>query len=91
MEKFIFRRPEVLRELEKTVEARLHTDGHGSHRPISLRNQKLQMELTGTPATPVYVIQDPATKKVLGVFRGATQDAGEFAKWLAGAIGRMGN
>ncbi len=91
MEQFIFRRPEVFRELEKTVEARLHTDGFGAHRPISLRNQKLQEKLTKAPATPVYVIQDPTTGKVLGVFRGATQDADEFTKWLADSIARFGN
>ena len=91
MEKFIFRRPEVFRELKRTVEARLHTDGFGEHRPISLSNQALQQQLTKAPATPVYVIQDPGARKVLGVFRGATQDAGEFAAWLADSIARFGN
>jgi hypothetical protein len=91
MEQFIFRRPEVFRELENTVEARLHTDGFGDHRPISLANQKLQDELTDTLATPVYVVQDPRDGKVLGVFRGSTPDAGAFAKWLEDARGRFGN
>ncbi len=91
MEQFIFRRPEVFRELKQTVEARLHTDGFGDHRPISIRNQELQKSLTDAPATPVYVIQDPTTRKVLGIFRGATQDADAFATWLANSIARFGN
>ena len=82
MEKVIFRHPEVFRELENFVEARLHTDGFGEHRPITLRNQALREEMTGVVSTPVYAVLDSTSGDVLGVFDGATSDAEIFAAWL---------
>ncbi len=49
MEQFIFRRPEVVRELEKTVEARLHTDGFGEPRFERVRDGERK---------PVHVLAD---------------------------------
>ena len=83
MEEFLFRLPEVSRKLESLVEARLHTDGHGAHEPISKRNRELQGRLTGTVATPIYLIVDPVSGETLGIFEGATQDPGVFLDWLA--------
>ena len=86
MEESVFRRPEVLRELKKVVEARLHNDRFGEHRATSEFNQALQKRLTGTLATPVYVVMDPLTERVRTIFEGATQDASEFADWLRDAL-----
>ncbi len=83
MEEVIFHDPEVFLELERFVEARLHTDGFGEHRPSSLRNQALREELTGVYSTPVYVLLDPTSGSVLGTFEGSTPDASVFARWLA--------
>ncbi len=83
MEEVIFQRPVVFGELEQFVEARLHTDGFGDHRPITRRNQALREDLTGAVSTPIYVVIDPESGSVLGIFEGATQDASTFARWLA--------
>ena len=83
MEEKIFRLPDVFRILsEKFVEARLHTDGRAHIERI----RALQAELTGSVATPIYVVQDPQTLAVLGVFEGATFDEGEFARFLEQAL-----
>jgi hypothetical protein len=89
MEEFLFKRPAVTQVLKRTVEARLHTDGFGEHRPISERNKALQTKLTKTLATPVYVVLDPETEEVLGVFEGATQSEEEFLDWFRSAIDRL--
>jgi hypothetical protein len=88
MEEVVFHRPEVFRELEKFVEARLHTDGFGEHRPISLRNQALRDELTGVVSTPVYAALDATSGDVLGIFDGATSDVAEFVAWLREVLAR---
>jgi hypothetical protein len=85
MEEFLFKRPEVARELGKFVEARLHTDGFGALRASSLRNQERQRRLTGTLATPVYVVLDPGSERVLGTFEGPTRVSSEFTDWLESA------
>ena len=85
MEEKIFRLPDVGRILkEGYVEARLHTDGTAHIERI----RELQAELTGSVATPIYVVQDPASRAVLGVFEGATFDSGEFAGFLGEALAR---
>lgn len=61
MEEKIFPRPAVAAELEKYVEARLHTDGG----PRERENQELQKRLGGSVALPLYVIVDPATEAVV--------------------------
>jgi hypothetical protein len=86
MEKHIFRRPEVFRELTRVVEARLHNDRFGEHRATSEFNQALQKKMTGSLATPVYVVMDPETEQVKSEFPGATQDAAKFATWLRDAL-----
>ena len=83
MEEKIFRLPDVGRILKESyVEARLHTDGTAHIERI----RELQAELTGSVATPIYVVQDPRSRAVLGVFEGATFDGGEFAGFLAEAL-----
>ena len=83
MEEKTFRLPDVFRILnERFVEARLHTDGEAHIQRI----QEVQEELTGSVATPIYVVQDPETGEVLGVFEGATFDDGEFREFLEQAL-----
>jgi hypothetical protein len=85
MEEKIFRLPDVGRILrESYVEARLHTDGTAHIERI----RELQTELTGSVATPIYVVQDPGSRAVLGVFEGATFDGREFAGFLAQALAK---
>jgi thiol:disulfide interchange protein DsbD len=61
MEEKIFPRPAVAAELEKYVEARLHTDGG----PQMAVNRGLQQRLGGSVALPLYVIVDPRDERVL--------------------------
>lgn len=83
MEEKIFRLPDVGRILKESyVEARLHTDGTAHIERI----RELQSELTGSVATPIYVVQDPTSSAVLGVFEGATFDGAEFAGFLEQAL-----
>ena len=85
MEEKTFRLPDVFRILDQSfVEARLHTDGTAHIERI----KQLQAELTGSIATPIYVVQDPATGATLGVFEGATFDDGEFRDFLAQSLER---
>lgn len=64
MERSIFPRPDVLRELEKYVEVRLHTDR-------SERIRKLQEERLNDVSMPIYEIVDPVTGKTRDLFKGA--------------------
>lgn len=83
MEEKTFRLPDVFRILnESFVEARLHTDGKDHIERI----EEVQEELTGSVATPIYVVQDPETGEVLGVFEGATFDDDEFREFLEQAL-----
>jgi hypothetical protein len=85
MEERIFRLPDVGRILRQSyVEARLHTDGTANLERI----RALQAELTGSLATPIYVVQDPEQGTVLGKFEGATFDGAEFADFLEQALAR---
>jgi hypothetical protein len=86
MEERIFRLPDVGRVLKQSyVEARLHTDGAAHLERI----RSLQAELTGSLATPIYVVQDPEDGSVLGKFEGATFDGTEFAGFLEEALTRL--
>ena len=83
MEQKVFRRPAVAGELEKFVEARLHTDGKTNIEEI----KRLQEELTGSAANPYYVTQDPETDRILGRFEGATlADDTPFINFLKNSV-----
>lgn len=79
MEEKIFPRPAVAEELAKYIEARLHTDGG----PRQDENQKLQREMTGSIANPIYVIVDPQTGERVRVHAGFTP-AERFIDFLRG-------
>jgi hypothetical protein len=83
MEEKIFRLPDVFRVLkEGYVEARLHTDGSKNIERI----KEKQAELTGSVATPIYVVLEPESEKVTGLFEGATFDSKEFERFLRAAL-----
>ena len=79
MEEKIFPRPAVAAELQKYVEARLHTDGG----PREEENQELQKKMTGSVANPIYVIVDPRTGEPLRVKAGF-MPADRFIEFLRG-------
>lgn len=82
MENKVFPSPPVADVLHRSyVEARLHTDGTDHLERILA----LQKELTGSVATPVYVLVDPRTGEKKGQFLGSTFDAQAFAEFLGGA------
>ena len=66
MEEKVFPRPAVAAELEKYVEARLHTDGG----PREQENKDLQKSMTGSLANPIYAIVDTKTGRKLRVKAG---------------------
>lgn len=70
MEEKVFRRGAVASELEHFVEARLHTD-HGDEK-LRARWRRLEEEMAGTRATPVYLALDPKDMRVLARFDGGT-------------------
>lgn len=68
MEKKVFIRPAVAGRLQQGfVEARLHNDG--DHK---VRIKAMQQEMTGSLATPVYLVLDPETGEVLARQYGPT-------------------
>jgi hypothetical protein len=79
METSIFFRPEVLRELQRYVEVRLHVD-RADEKSRALLALKLK-RLPGDYSTPEYEIVDPKDGRRIDVFRGG--DSGErFAEFL---------
>lgn len=76
----MFPSPAVAGVLSKNyVEARLHTDGKKNIERIL----ELQRELTGSIATPIYVLIDPETEDKKGSFLGSTFDEDAFAEFLS--------
>lgn len=83
MEEGVFRLPDVLRTLKQSfVEARLHADGQQHIDRI----REVQAELTGSIATPIYVVQDPETGEVHGKLEGARFGEGQFRGFLEQAL-----
>ena len=79
----MFPSPAVAGILSKSyVETRLHTDGHDNIERIL----ELQRRLTGSVATPIYVLVDPHTGEKKGQFLGSTFDEQEFAEFLSGVL-----
>ena len=79
MEEKIFPSAAVAAELERFVEARLHTDGG----PRMDENNDLQKKLAGTVALPGYVIVDPTTGEKLRL-RFGFMKAERFIEFLRG-------
>ena len=85
MEEGVFRLPDVLRTLKQNfVEARLHADGQQHIERI----REVQAELTGSIATPIYVVQDPVTGEVHGKLEGARFGEGVFEGFLLETLER---
>jgi thiol:disulfide interchange protein len=78
MEANMFPRPEVSKEMNKFVRARLYTDGAGE---VFERQQKMQQEKFGTVALPYYAILR-ADGSPVNVFPGLTRNANEFLAFL---------
>ena len=88
MEENVFHRPEVLRELKKFVEVRLHTDvvAEWSEKLHDLKLQRLE----GDESLPYYEIVDPTTERTLGKFRGADITGRKFIEFLKRALESQG-
>jgi len=68
--------PEVSAELGKMIEARLHNDGD-----VAEVVKALQARLTGSVATPIYLVLDPEDERELGRQDGPSS-ASTFVKFL---------
>ena len=67
---------------EHFIEARLHTDGdHNIERILAL-----QKELARSVATPLYLIQDPRSKRLLGAPLGGITTVDAFHGLLESAV-----
>jgi thiol:disulfide interchange protein len=78
MENNILNRPDVTEALAKYVPVELWTDRVGDE-----ANAKLQLEMTGIPTLPLYVIVSP-DGEVLRRFEGSTRDPAAFLAFLQG-------
>jgi thiol:disulfide interchange protein DsbD len=78
MEANMFTRPDVRRELQHYVLARLYTDGEGD---VYHRQQSLQQARYRTVALPFYAVVDSAGRDVAN-FSGLTRDPAPFIDFL---------
>jgi thiol:disulfide interchange protein len=78
MEKNMFTRSAVNRELQQFVRAKLYTDRRN---PEDKANKALLRELSKSVTLPVYVIQSP-DGMTLKIFQGSTDDEQEFLRFL---------
>ena len=82
----LFHEDPIKSEIDRLVEARLHTDD-AKNEENRRRNVALQKRLTADAegrsilATPAYVILDPATEEILEITSGG-QSAESFAAFL---------
>jgi thiol:disulfide interchange protein len=79
MEKNVFPQSDVVKELEKYVRVELYTD---RAQASDVHNQELEQKLAGVVTLPIYVIVTPEGK-VQQIHQDRTQDAPEFARFLA--------
>lgn len=90
MEVNVFPAPAVAGVLDGMIEARLHTDIDDETK--NAENNRLQRELTGSVATPIYVVQEPATGTRLVVTMQASYTSGRgesFASMLSRAAKKV--
>ena len=80
MEEHVFYRPEVVRELQKFVEVRLHID-RDNDRSRQLAEKKAERH-EGNISLPTYEIVDPSTQKTLDIFFGADPGGEKFSAFL---------
>ncbi len=84
MEENILTRPEVATAIGRFVPAELFTDGQG---PEYVRNQKLEQDLFGTVALPLYAVVT-ADGRTIDAFPGLTRNAKEFVTFLEQSFAR---
>ena len=82
MESNMFTVPEVARQLERFVLARLFTDGEGE---VYEDQMDYQRETFGTIALPLYAILD-GEGNTISTFLGLTRDREEFLEFLKAAL-----
>ena len=82
MESNMFTVPEVARQLERFVLARLFTDGEGE---VYEDQMDYQRETFGTIALPLYAILD-GDGNTISTFLGLTRDREEFLEFLKAAL-----
>lgn len=90
MEVNVFPAPAVAGILDGMIEARLHTDIDDEAQ--NAENNRLQRELTGSVATPIYVVQDPVvgTRLIVTMEASYTDGGGEkFARVLSRAAEKV--
>jgi len=78
MESKLLPRPEVAAQIDKFIPVELFTDGEDA---ASARNKKLQQEMFGTVALPLYAVITPDGRK-LAEFPGLTRNPMEFLAFL---------
>ncbi len=89
MEEKYFPLPAVAGILEgEMVEARLHNDGVDAF--LNEEIKSLQLELTDSYATPIYLVVDPVSGEQLGRRDGALMDEEKFAAFLREAAAKRG-
>jgi hypothetical protein len=82
-EEKVFPSPKVSELLQRHyIEARLHTDGDHNLERI----HELQDQLGKSVATPLYVIQDPRSKRILGGPLGGITTVDSFQRVLRDAV-----
>ncbi|MEQ1892551.1 MAG: hypothetical protein ABL998_08430 [Planctomycetota bacterium] len=85
MEGKVFPSPRIAKLLEsRFLEARLHVDGDDE--AVNDRIVALQNELARTVSQPTYVIQDPATKRVLVPPKAGSTTSSTFQEYLESAL-----
>ena len=83
MEDNVFVLAQVKEQFAKMVRTELYTD---RSTPGDQANQKLQQELAGTIALPVYVIVSPEGK-VVAKYEGKSPNSDEFLSFLKSGVG----
>ena len=82
MESTIFPQPAVAGELQRFVEARLHTD-HAGNPELNGKHKALQEQLIKSRSLPSYAILDPTSGRPVGpIFEGAKGGAEAFIAFL---------
>lgn len=85
MEGKVFPSPRIAKLLEsRFLEARLHVDGDDE--AVNDKIVALQNELARTVSQPTYVIQDPATKRVLVAPISGNKKLATFQEYLESAL-----
>lgn len=89
MEENFFPLPAVAGILEDgMIEARLHNDDPDVTLQAAIK--ALQLEMTGSYATPIYLVIDPESGEELGRRDGALMDEEAFAGFLREAVAKRG-